>query len=83
MQFFIIHIAIGKQVCLRLFQWSWFVEKLPGYLVTRSVEAIPMNFHDLLELTALYAEPGYTFQDFILVLVTWNRLLLKAKRALK
>lgn len=43
------------------------MEKLPGCLVIRSVKAIPMNFHDLLELATLYAESGYAFHDFILV----------------
>lgn len=37
------------------------MEKLRGRVVTRSREAIPMNFHDLLELTVVYAESDRVF----------------------
>lgn len=66
--------------------WSCFVEKLRGRVVTRSREAIPMNFHDLLELTVVYAESDRVFHalrasPFSVYTMVWRSTLCTLCRA--
>jgi len=56
----------GSPVGFGSVQLCRFVEKLQGRFVTRSREAIPMNFHHLLESMALYSEPDRVFRESVL-----------------